>query len=422
MKLKKHLAGMINVLLVLVICMSNNKTVFAADAVWAVGTPENQAGAAITKVLQMPQGTAIPTATFTFDIQKISIDADSSDTSIAAMPDLEAKVVVTGSSDTYTINDDKMFVIKNTGNFLAGKTWSQTGEYIYKVTETANSYGITNAAQETLIYSQAEYELHVYIAETEAGVFYVKSAGAVIAKDQNGATYGFGEKVDSAVPDEISAGNGFSFVNTYTKTPGGGAAPDPDTQSVAISKTVVGELASKTKYFPFEVIVSNNSLISTNTYKAYICTLSNNVYTKVLDENANNQYDAGKDYISFTAGAARQIDLKHDQQLVFMDCPQGTVYQAEEKALPGYKAAVHIVTGGSAVTPDAANSSANTALSTGHCTIISGGANKAVFTNTHLTTIPTGIITNNLPFIIMMLAGIIGFAGFIIKKIRKTGR
>jgi len=421
LRLKKLISSFLTGAMVLTVCMSTAMTAFAADEELPNGTVESPAGVAITKVLQMPQETAIPTATFTFDIQKVSVDGDASGTALATMPILTGSINVTGTSSSI-LDVDKKIITMHTGNILEGKSWPHAGEYIYRVTEAASSYTIADSTKETLTYSQAEYELHIYIAESENGVLYVKSAGAVIVKDQTGGTAGAGEKVDPSVPTVEARGNNFKFVNTYTKTPGGGENPDPDTQSVVISKAVEGELASKEKYFPFEVTIANNSLVSIDSYKAYICTLSGGVYTKVSGTEANNQYDAGKDYVTFAAGIMQEITLKHGQYLVFMDCPQGTIYNANEKAVPGYKAAVHIVAGGTAVSPDPANTISNTPLSTNNRIITAGGANTADFTNTYATTVPTGIIIENLPFIVMILVAIGAFTAFIVNKRRKMVR
>jgi len=416
------MSGLLTGAMALIICISTAGTALAADEPLPDGAPENPVGAAITKVLQMPQGTTIPTATFTFDIQKVSIDGDVSAAAIVAMPELTGSITVNDTSDNI-LDGDKKIVTKNTGDLLVGRTWPHAGEYIYKVTEAANSYIITDANKETLTYSQAKYELHVYIAEAADGSLYVKSAGAVIIKDQNNSTGGAGEKVDPSVPATEAEGNNFKFVNTYIKTPGGGEAPNPDTQSMAISKAVSGALASKTKYFPFEVTITNNTLISAaGYYNAYICTLSGGTYTKVSDAEADNQYDTGRDYVSFTTGTMQEITLKHGQYLVFMDCPQGTVYSVTERAVSGYIAAVHLVTGGTAINPDLANTTANTALSTGDRIVTASGANSAAFTNTYATTVPTGIIIDNLPFIVMILSGIGAFTAFIVNKRRKMVR
>lgn len=421
LRLKKLMTGFLIGTMALVLCLCTAAAVFAGNETLPKGTAEKPAGAAITKVLQMPQGTATPNAAFTFNIQKLSVDGDTSAEVLNKMPKLEGSISVAADSIS-TLDGDKKIVTKNTGNLLAGKSWPHAGEYVYQITETANTYTIADSNKESLVYSQSEYKLHVYIAEAASGALYVKSAGAVIVKNQNGKAEGDGGKVDPSVPTEVTEGNSLKFVNTYANTAGSGEAPDPDKQSAAVSKAVTGELASKTKYFPFEVTISNNSLISKASYKAYICTLNRSSYQKVSKAEANNQYDDGKDFVTFTVGMKKDITLKHGQYLVFMDCPKGTVYNANEKAVPGYKAAVHIVTGGTAISPDPSNTAANTALSTGERVITAGGANTAAFTNTYATTVPTGIIIDNLPFIAMILIAIGAFIVFIVGKRRKRAR
>lgn len=419
-RLKRIMSGLFASALALTLCMSSAMPVSAEPL--PNGTVGDPATAAITKELQMPQGTEAPTATFTFNIVKVSVDGDDSSSALTSMPSLTGSVTV--SNTTYSsLNGDVKSVIANTGDILAGNTWTQAGEYIYNVTEAASGYTISDPAKETLVYSLAEYELHVFIAE-DNGVLYVKSAGVNIIKDQSGNPVS-GEKIDPTVPGV--SGNNFRFVNTYTKTKGGGEiTPDPLMQSFSISKAVAGDMASTTKYFPFEVKLTNNSLITTPTYKAYICTLAAGAYTPETAANVNNQYDTGQNYITFTEGTAKTVNLKAGQYLVFMECPQGTIYAAIEGAVAGYIARVDIVTGGVAISDsNLINTTANTALSTGN-RIVTGdttsSVNTADFTNTYASTIPTGIIINNLPFIIMILAAVAMFTGYIVSKRRKMAR
>lgn len=413
---KKLLAGLLISTVTLATCMGTAKTVFAEEESLTIGTPEKQAGVAITKELRMPEGTETPTNEFTFLIKKVSVDSDTSNEAVKTMPELTASIKMdTGSG--IKADGDTLVLTKNTGNILKEISWPNAGEYLYKVTEVKDT--TLNLKKERFTFSQAEYYLHIYIAESDDGKLYVKAASAVLLKNNNGVAVEAGKKIDPSAPATIAEGGNFRFINVYSKILGGGEEPNLNTQSVAISKTVSGELASKKKYFQFEVLLTNNSLFSANYYTGYICTLKDNIYTKVSKEEAKNQYLEGETHLTITPGTMKEISLKHGQYLVLMDCPQGTVYKVTEKAVPGYIAKVHIVKGGKAENPDPTNTAANTALSTGNRTIITGGKNSADFTNTYATTVPTGININNLSFIVMILAALGIFTGFIVIKRHK---
>jgi len=432
-RLKKLITDLLTGIMVLAICTGTPTTAFAKEKLLQKGAKENSeitkeyltefgsvekpGGVAITKELQIPKGTKIPTASFTYKFDKIEVDEDTSKEALDSMPKLAGGISVNENSES-TQEEDIVIVRKNTGNLLKDKAWPHAGQYVYRVTETFDNNTIDDSKKEVYEHSKAEYVLYVYIAEAEKGEgLYVKAVAAIIDKNDKGK-YGTdkGTKVDLTVPKEETDGNNFKFVSKYISTPGAKEAPDPKKQSVAVSKVVSGDLASKTKYFPFEITIKENPLMTIGSHKAYICTLGDGTYTKVTKEEAGNQYDKDKDFVTFKSGVKKDISLKHGQYLVFMDSPQGSICTVSEKAVPGYKAELKMHIGGKE--SNEKNPITNTVLG-GKILISEGGPNSAAFTNIYASNINTGIIIDNLPFITMILIAIGAFTVYIINKGRK---
>jgi len=421
----KIMAGLLTVAMTFVVFMSLVMTTFASDKVESpVETVDKPAKVAITKELQMPEGTKTPTATFSFVFTKTRVDGDNTAAAIGKMPDLadSSKVDYDTESSKGITKDGIKTVTANSGNILENVTWPHAGEYVYLVRENQGSYVIKGAAKETLVYSQAAYYLHIFIAEDTSGKLYVKGVAAFAERDQKGAEVQEKKKVDSSVPIDKNGGNNLKFTNTYTNTRGGGEAPNKTNESFFISKEVVGEMANKSKYFSFDVTITNNPLVSTTEYKAYITTFNGTTYTKVSLGEANNQYEKDQDYVIITVGEKKTVTLKHGQYLVVMDSPYGTKFEAVEAAAPGYApTAVVRESGVPQLLGD--DDTANVPLSSGTKTVLSDGFSNAAFTNYAIVSIPTGISLDNLPFIAMVLVAITAFGVFIFsKRPRRTGR
>ena len=69
--------------LAIVLCFASITTAFAAQP---QGTEANPAQAAITKLLKVPHGTAIPSTTFQFKVTPISVDGSNPLQRVSALP------------------------------------------------------------------------------------------------------------------------------------------------------------------------------------------------------------------------------------------------------------------------------------------------------------------------------------------------
>lgn len=405
--------------------------------VYAAG--ETDAEAAITKVFETGEGTEIATnMNFNFKFEQnttIATDAGGNPINVSknVVPIKDVSVQISPTMTGTSVNGKKTIEVQ-TSNFLAkaadNANFTAAGIYAYKVTEEANTV-VVDPATETMTYSNAEYMVYVYVANKADGSgVYIKSVGTNVSKNDEGNVPGAGEggKVDSTpgtgnTDGEIVVTNSkLRFVNTYTKTVVTPPNPtDPvipaDKQAMSISKQVVGDFADQSKFFDFSLELQRPTISKATQYIGYILDDANN---KVSAADANNQYDAGKDYITFTLDAAgkvnKNVSLKHNQKLVFADTEVGVRYKVTETGNVDYKASA-TVTENAVVTPIAelAAGASLTAPGTGSALVAKPG-DGVNFVNTFVDATPTGIIMNNLPFIIMIGGAFIGLVFFARKK------
>lgn len=299
--------------------------------------------------------------------------------------------------------------------------YTHAGVYIYEVTETATAAGFTNGEKETTLsdgtvkkekvtFSTEKYTLEVRIANNgqgglEPAEVSIKKDGEEtktdatdpdpsVTKDENNQDVDHG--TDSTIP-------GFSFTNTYEKSTKKPVDPDPTdpTQgkygAAGITKTVVGAYGDQTFEFPFTITMNAGTGITATSAEAYI-------YTG----------DTKGSKVTVTFGTATDFTLKHGQSLIFEELPDGVSYTVSEK-LQGcgvkdetkYMAAFN-----GTPTGTQGASSLNNAVTVSDAAT---AENDAHFTNTldSNDVTPTGIIINNLPYVLLIglaLGGIVLFS------------
>lgn len=307
------------------------------------------------------------------------------------------------------------------------------GVYTFTIKEQApDGYAKTNTEKDktkkiqkdtTLTYSQAEYEATVYV-KTGASGNYIATIKVSKEKDDRGTaiTAENEKKVDPSQPDDnIPGSGGLRFVNTYTeKIMGdpenpdnpGTVNPDPNDPTkpdnardkiLSVGKIVSGDLGDKDKKFQFTVKVTQPSLVtSTNeTYKAEVI--------KAADGKPDGEY-------TFTSGVAQNVSLSHGEKLVFEDLYVGTAFEAQETDSDAlYTSSTYARLNGG----DPTEKAKERALVKGN---VSENTDTVVVVNTHNSTSPTGIVVNNLPYILIILGVVAGFAGYIASKRRREVR
>jgi len=404
------------VLLTIALTMGGVVSAFAAgDPIY--GTEAEPAQAAATKALRMPEGTVTPTASFTFKIEKKSFNGDDTAAGLALMPAITDKTVSFTSADTGVIEGDNKVVRKETASIFAGVTFAQAGLYIYSVSETSGTYTIADATKESMTYSPGKYDLAVYVKDGVAGRYIYAIAAIITVIDQPGDEGG--DKVDPRPGGDPLVSGDYShmvFTNTYIKKSGG---TDPTLDEIlGIYKAVAGDFANRELYFPIAVTATKPALVTgAFSYKVYVLDVATNTVVTSAANGTGMLTDTFGGYFLLDSGTAKTINLKHGQKLVFVDMHMGTKYVAVEAAVPDYTASVAIIVdGGTAI--NIANTDPNTALST-QTRIIGENTNRASFTNTYKTVTPTGLDISNLPFIVLLIVSMGGFAGLVVGKNRR---
>lgn len=258
----------------------------------------------------------------------------------------------------------------------------------------------------------------VYV-KTGANGNYIGTIKVSKEKDDQGTTITAEneKKVDPSQPDDnIPGSGGLRFVNTYTEkfnkldNPGGGS-PDPNDPTkpdnrdkvLSVGKIVSGDLGDKNKPFTFTVKVTQPSLVTSKdeTYHAQ-------VFTKDGDPDGSE--------FTFHSGDVITKNLSHGEKLVFKDLYVGTAFEAQETdGDPTYTSSTYARLNGG----DPTEKAKERAKVTGN---VSENTDTVVVVNTRNTTSPTGIIVNNLPYILLVLGVVAGFVGYIASKRRREVR
>ncbi|EGT5619433.1 hypothetical protein BUL45_10230 [Clostridium perfringens] len=340
--------------------MSMNTNVFASNlpSGGVEGTEQNPAKATITKNFEFSEGINTPNATFKFTAEKITNDA----------PDATIGDINYTQGDNGTLSNGKYSVKKTTeitfGNF------PHAGEYDYNVKETNEGVG-------GITYDTKEYKVHVYVANSNAmdGKTYVKAITS-----ENG-----GEKAP------------IEFVNTYKK----------DT-SLLIEKNVTGDLADLTKQFEFQINLKKSATSDITKFEG-------NIIRK----------DGKIEPVTYTAENTETFKLANGDKLKFESIPAGTKYEVKEiGASDGYTPSITVIENGNETSNNrtVAEKDGISSKSNSNDNLIGEGENKVTFTNTYNDKPITGIVMNNIPFILMISFAVLGFGALAIIKRRKTIR
>lgn len=324
----------------------------------STGTEAKEASATITKNLEFAEGLSVPTASFEFVAEGKT--AGSAQATIAP---------ITYSNDADGANKgqvtDGKHTITKTSNIVFGE-FPHAGLYEYTVKEKPGAVqGVT--------YSQDEYTLRVYVANRAGKGLYIKT---ITANKGQG---------DSNKQDNIS------FTNTYAKT-----------STLTISKQTKGDLADKTKQFDFTI----NFVKPANAQ-------GDVTYTGMI----------GDTQVAVKAGEEKTFKLSDGQKLVFNSLPAGTRYVVKEVGVKdGYTPKVDVVENGVA-NPQKQGTDETDLTSTkdGNTNNLVGeGDNSVTYINEYADIAITGVILNNLPFILLIGVAVSGFVALAVIKRRRT--
>ena len=394
--------------LAVMLLFSLTATAFAAD--YAEGTETDPAQAAITKILEMPVGTDIPAATFTFDFEALEVDGVPADDpqNPTNMPGITAKsVTFPGSSGVVTgtpAGVDAYYL--ETSNIVGGITFPSAGVYKYKVTERVNTYtlGTVLPLIETMAYSQAVYNIEVWVDNNAAGTgTYVRYIVAIRMVNDDGTPETAGVKVDPTPGGDPTVTNDYSkmiFNNIYTKRIGG---TDPDESVLTVSKAVTGDFADMSKTFDFNVTITKPAIgvADPASYIGYKL-------------NASGVITGSP--ITFNSGVTQTVALAHGEKLIFLDMHVGASFLVTEDVAINYTPGYQLDgTAGPAYTTGATYGMTASAY-------LREAGDIIAFTNTYSAVGPTGILVDNLPFIALIAVAILALTAYIVFKSRRKAK
>ena len=346
----------------------------------------------VNKELDIAEGITTPTATFTFKFAPKSGQNSANvpyETVTPTNGTIPNRTVTYGASDT--LPQGKTAITKATDDIFAGVTYENAGEYVYTVSEEQTGWTALANNIDTLTFDTKTYEMHVFVKNKSQGTGTYISNVYFVDTTAGSTTAATAKKAGNAEPGTEGGTKVYKydlFKNKYTKKAGKtGDSPstiNPNADALTITKKVAGGLASKTKNFTFKLTFKAASTDETGTYTG----------TK------------GSEQIQFTKDVEKEFTLHDGESLVFSDLPAGTKYTLKEEGTSGY-------TPSSAYKENGTLKNGVTGTQSQAYTVadvlIGEKENNNIVTNTLPEVTPTGLLIDNLPFIIMIGLGLFGF-------------
>lgn len=363
------------------------------DVATAKATGETSAKVSINKVLNIAEGITTPEATFTFTFTPktgTSSNGAPYETIDSSNGQITDKNVSYSGTDVLATGQTN--IKKDTGDIFREVNYTHAGEYVYTVAEKQNvGWKViqkNGSPIDFMTYDNRNYEMHVIVKNKTTGGTYISS---VYFKQVSPSVNGKVKPSESGTTYKYDL-----FTNIYRKNAGKITDPnepnpnkpnvskvDPNAKSLVIKKVVSGATADKSKDFTFKL-----------------------TFTKASTETSQSiTGKIGETSKTFVYGQETTITLRHDQSLVFDTIPAGTRYKLVETGSQGYTASAAYKENG------ASKNQAGTVSTnfTQDSILVGEKPNDNTITNSLPDVTPTGLLIDNLPFILMIGLGLAGF-------------
>ena len=363
------------------------------DVATAKANGETSAKVSINKVLNIAEGITTPEATFTFTFTPktgTSSNGAPYETIDSSNGQITDKNVSYSGTDVLATGQTS--IKKETGDIFREVNYTHAGEYVYTVAEKQNvGWKViqkNGSPIDFMTYDNRNYEMHVIVKNKTTGGTYISS---VYFKQVSPSVNGKVKPSESGTTYKYDL-----FTNIYRKNAGKITDPnepnpnkpnvskvDPNAKSLVIKKVVSGATADKSKDFTFKL-----------------------TFTKASTETSQSiTGKIGETSKTFVYGQETTITLRHDQSLVFDTIPAGTRYKLVETGSQGYTASATYKENG------ASKNQAGTVSTnfTQDSILIGEKPNDNTITNSLPDVTPTGLLIDNLPFILMIGLGLAGF-------------
>ena len=363
------------------------------DVATAKANGETSAKVSINKVLNIAEGITTPEATFTFTFTPktgTSSNGAPYETIDSTNGQITDKNVSYSGTDVLATGQTS--IKKDTGDIFREVNYTHAGEYVYTVAEKQNvGWKViqkNGSPIDFMTYDNRNYEMHVIVKNKTTGGTYISS---VYFKQVTPSVNGKVKPSESGTTYKYDL-----FTNIYRKNAGKITDPnepnpnkpnvskvDPNAKSLVIKKVVSGATADKSKDFTFKL-----------------------TFTKASTETSQSiTGKIGETSKTFVYGQETTITLRHDQSLVFDTSPAGTRYKLVETGSQGYTASAAYKENG------ASKNQAGTVSTnfTQDSILVGEKPNDNTITNSLPDVTPTGLLIDNLPFILMIGLGLAGF-------------
>lgn len=375
----------------------------------AQATNQNSVKVAINKTLNIAEGITTPNATFRFTFTpKAGTSSNNAPYQVASTSELN-KGYIPERQVSYTKNDTATSgqIKKDTGDIFAGVSYDRAGEYVYEVAETPNTYTtIKDKADQPIDavnYDTRKYDMHVIVKNKDNGTY----ISSVYFKEISGTSSASSAKKEPSESGGTNATYKYDlFENTYTKDAGKIDATDPkdpndptkDTtdktaKALTITKTVTGDLGDKTKDFAFSISIT---LPATNA----------TAVSPVKEITVNHGGSQQTVRLSEAGTATYDFTLKHGESFTIDNLPAGSKYSVVETGVAGYTPSAVYKENGTEKSKPAGTTGQNYSVEN---VLVGEKTNDNTVTNNFEDVTPTGLLINNLPFILMIGLGLVGF-------------
>ena len=334
---------LISMLLALLLVMSLSSAAFAANQ-----------DAYFSKTYKLTNaGTTSPEESFTFRFSNGTVTDAADGTAVPAIPDATVNFA---AGDAAT----DAGLAKQVNVSLSGITWPSVGIYTYDVTEVqGNTAGVT--------YSNATLKMKVTVAYDDQTQTYYTAFVTMSLVDSD----------DDGITDGTKTGN---FENTYSAG------------SLAVTKTVTGNMGDRSKYFAINVTLTGEA------DKTYATSYTVTGGTKLTDGTT----DAATESISVD-GLSHTFYLKHGETFTIHNLPYGVTYAVTEEDYTAEE-------DGGYDTPAYTYSDAGTTKT------VDSSSETVGITNNKGAIVDTGISLDSLPYILLLVISLTGAVVFIVKR------
>lgn len=421
--MKKIVKGIFIVIATLSVVASMALT--AAVEVKADAPPLYNENAVLTKVIKIPEGVIVPNLVFDFDAVPLGIaDENGAPQQDSSQPEWNLpSIKFSEDSDNPDKGGSGNKTVKTTDNLLVKKVINETtilqlkdasaddatvnfehaGVYLYEVTEIAPD----PLDPEDVIthYSQAKYTVRVYVENIEDkdgnSLLTVKGLTILKVTDDNGGDVG--AKVDPTPGSDTEyGGSEFRFVNEFW-----------DDTNLEVEKRVAGNAGDRTKAFDFDISLTLPTVVAAPDDHKITYTLSGDPTSTVFEYVGNNPIS---------------VKLKHGEKIIFKNLPVGSTYNVVETIAKGYTPSA-VVTGrgtNGVATDGTPDDDLKFTVKVGDVMDLLVDAesdttkNKTTVTNEYKDPSITGVLTDNFPFIVMVLVAGAGIVFLTVSKRRRA--